>query len=78
MEIPRISYLVKVDKSILKYVHQLVREFLMSQLQSVSLVGSKLVDLAEVLRNLRTSFGESCLFLSGGGMLGMYHIGSSA
>ncbi|CAK9000228.1 unnamed protein product [Durusdinium trenchii] len=31
---------------------------------------------SKVTRSLRASFGESCLFLSGGGMLGMYHIGT--
>lgn len=31
---------------------------------------------SKVLRDLQRSLGESCLYLSGGGMLGMYHLGT--
>lgn len=31
---------------------------------------------SKVLKELQRSFGESCLYLSGGGMLGMYHLGT--
>ena len=37
---------------------------------------SRSVCVSQVVRGLRDSLGESCLFLSGGGMLGMYHLGT--
>mmetsp|Transcript_66414 Transcript_66414/g.156397 ORF Transcript_66414/g.156397 Transcript_66414/m.156397 type:complete len:513 (+) Transcript_66414:38-1576(+) len=42
-------------------------------LQSLSAAGAT---ATKVVDTLRESFGESCLFLSGGGMLGMYHLGT--
>eukprot|EP00439_Symbiodinium_sp_Y106_P043371 s1836_g5.t1 len=31
---------------------------------------------SQALKAMSASFGESCLYLSGGGMLGMYHLGT--